>query len=258
MDILQQLQRDLEGYLNAATPGTKLAVMQYVPVYVVRPRVTAAGELEDAVMITTAIEQALAGLQSKGGKAGLAVVLLMPEAAVPGELERIAGPFLEIEVVVRVIEEPLVNMSPDGVQIPCEQLAADLLACLHLWKPGALLRELRGSGKKALASVSLPDKPQQLAYDVTLLTRYQVPPLNSVEPVTISRSGALPTVTATLACADGGAAIYYTTDGSFPSANNEHAELYAAPVVITAACTIRAVAYLSGGLPSSVAEHTIS
>lgn len=258
MDILQQLQRDLEGYLNAATTGTKLAVMQYVPVYVFRPRVTAAGEVEDAVMITSAIESALAGLQSKGGKAGLAVVLLMPEAGVPSDLDRLAGPFLDIEVVARVIEEPLVNMSDDGVQVSCEQLAADLLAALHCWKPGAALRELRGAGKKALAPVTLPDKPGQLAYDVTLTTRYQVPPQNSVEPVIITAAGALPTVTVTLECGDAGAAIYYTTDGSFPSAANAEATLYTTPFAVASAATVRAVAYLSGGLPSSVAEKTIS
>lgn len=258
MDILQQLQRDLEGYLNASTTGTKLAVMQYVPVYVFRPRVTAEGELEDAVMITSAIESALAGLQSKGGKAGLAVVILMPEAGVASELAKVKKPYLDIEVVVRVIEEPLVNMSDSGVQISCEQLALDLLSCLHCWKPGGSLRELRGAGKKAIAPVTLPDKPQQLAYDVTLTTSFFTEVQDAVDPVLITVAGALPTVTVTLACPDGAAAIYYTTDGSFPSANNSEATLYTAPFVVAAAATVRAVAYLSGGLPSNVTEKAIA
>jgi hypothetical protein len=63
--------------------------------------------------------------------------------------------------------------------------------------------------------------------------------------------GALP-VTVTIT-AELDAQIYYTTDGSYPSADNDEATLYSAPVEITEATTLRAVAYRTGMQPSNVA-----
>lgn len=61
----------------------------------------------------------------------------------------------------------------------------------------------------------------------------------------------------TLSCETGGAKIYYTTDGGEPS---EGSNLYSAPIPVTEAVTIKAIATKEGMNPSAVLEsaYTIS
>lgn len=61
--------------------------------------------------------------------------------------------------------------------------------------------------------------------------------------------------TVTIACATEGATIYYTTDGTDPSASSTSTE-YTAPIAIDKAMTIKAIAYMEGKTPSSVATAT--
>lgn len=56
----------------------------------------------------------------------------------------------------------------------------------------------------------------------------------------------------TITCATSGATIYYTTDGSVPSASSTQ---YSAPVDITSACTLMAIA-IKSGVSSEVASAT--
>lgn len=59
----------------------------------------------------------------------------------------------------------------------------------------------------------------------------------------------------TMSCATTGAAIYYTTDGTYPSAQNSTATLYTAPTTISG--TINAVAYKANCIASNVTQTTI-
>jgi len=61
-----------------------------------------------------------------------------------------------------------------------------------------------------------------------------------------------------LTCSTFGAAIYYTTDGSYPGAGNAAATLYTAPFALPEAGTvIRAAAYSEALNPSDVIEMTV-
>jgi hypothetical protein len=60
-------------------------------------------------------------------------------------------------------------------------------------------------------------------------------------------------VTVTLTCATAGVAIWYTLNDSYPSPLNPAATLYAAPVQVTTAAALRAVAYKSGNIASDSA-----
>jgi hypothetical protein len=76
-------------------------------------------------------------------------------------------------------------------------------------------------------------------------------PLTKVAPVTITNA----TGSITLACGTSGAAIYYTTDGTFPYFGNANATLYGTPFATPATGTlIRAAAYKTGSVGSNVAE----
>jgi Tol biopolymer transport system component len=60
----------------------------------------------------------------------------------------------------------------------------------------------------------------------------------------------------TLTCATDGATIYYTTDGSVPTALGS--AVYSAPIPLTATTTVKAFAVKSGSLDSSVATATFT
>jgi len=61
--------------------------------------------------------------------------------------------------------------------------------------------------------------------------------------------------TVTLSCATPGASIRYTTDGTQPSASST---LYTAPITATLPETVRAIAFVTGDVPSPVASSSYS
>jgi hypothetical protein len=76
-------------------------------------------------------------------------------------------------------------------------------------------------------------------------------------PLITPDSGASPQ-SVTLTTATGGASIYYTTDGSFPSDQNEEATLYTGAIAIAEPTTIRAAAQKTGMQQSGIAEATFT
>ena len=82
--------------------------------------------------------------------------------------------------------------------------------------------------------------------------------------------GTIPTVAAflwhqetalTYSCATDGAAIWYTSDGSYPSPSNPAAALYAGPIILLAADTgktFRAAGYAAGTNPGNVLELIVT
>jgi hypothetical protein len=258
MDILQRLQHDVRDLLNTAVAGTKLAHYQHIPVHVMRPRVNADGDLEDAVMISTAIDQALAGLTEKNGKNGMAAIVMMPDVGVPAELQRVRGPMVQISLTVRLIEDPLVNMSPTGTRVSVEEVAKDTLAVLHGWNPGRMQHELRARERGAMVEIGLKDKPNCVCWDVQLVSQYHIQPSPAADAPEIALAGELPALTVTLTAPDVGAQIFYTLDGSLPFAGSAAASLYEAPFLVSAAATVRTAAYLTNHLPSNVTEVDIA
>lgn len=77
--------------------------------------------------------------------------------------------------------------------------------------------------------------------------------LTAATPV-ISMSYVTGKTTATITCATADATVYYTTDGSEPTASSS---VYSAPIDFTAACTIKALAIKSGYTNSAVATAAI-
>jgi hypothetical protein len=69
-----------------------------------------------------------------------------------------------------------------------------------------------------------------------------------------------PPLTLTLACATGGASIYYTIDGSFPGPGNSTgtATLYSGPFTVEAGTAVAFKAYLAGARGSGVEQYTIN
>ena len=120
--ILQQLQEDIAARLGANSAFT------YVPITVVNPL-----DEDEATLIQTRIDEQLSGYITKAGKAGLACLVLVPELTARNP--DLPGPQLDAEIIIRVIENPLVNRGADGVQVTPEEQAMTVLGLLHLWSP---------------------------------------------------------------------------------------------------------------------------
>jgi len=214
-------------------------------VFVMRPR-----QAVSAMQIQELINNSLAGVASGNG---IAIEVLMPSIERADE----AGGILLFEphTIVRVKENADINMGSQGSQIPCEEIALRVCATLEGFLPqgyGAAL-SIR---KEAI--VPCKDLPGLVAYDVCVRGRFAMPaPLKAVLP----RISGDPAAVA-LATATEGAAIYYTTDESYPwagtLANPGTGTVYTGPFPTTPGTKIRAAAFLAGLQGSDVAFATIN
>lgn len=208
--------------------------------------------LEEKGVTEADIAQALAGLNpSFSGKIGACVVVLMPE--LEPETPNLPGPCYDIALTVQVIEQPLVNRGAGGSGLTASQLALRVRQLFHHFFTGD------GSVYNFTRQAPLPADPGNTSLGVRFGRSSGDPQAPEVSSPAIATSGEGP-VEITLTTPTAGAAIYYTLDGSYPGSANTAAILYAAPVTVTTACTLRASAELAGLLPSSlsVAEITIA
>jgi hypothetical protein len=232
MDFLQRSQRDLAAILEDE------ADFADVPVFIARPR-----DEGDAMQIMQALNDALMGITTKNDKAGLAVMVMMPDVEMPNANSL----SLRMECVfsIRVREMPMINEGENGAGISAEQCALNILKALHQRSAG-------GSpfypDKKAVREVS--GDAAGLTYDVVFRRDATEAKRTFVTLPTLSLEGD----TLTMACTTSGAAIRYTTDGSFP---NKAATLYSAPVDVgslPSGTLIRAAAYKDGLSGSDVGQ----
>lgn len=235
MDELRLLQTDAALKLAAE------AAFQYVPVSLYRPR-----DSQEAAQIQTTLDQSLAGLTSKNGKAGLAVLVFMPEAETPEP--NTPGPRLSLLLTLRVYENVLINEGASGTQITAEQCALNILASLHHWTRG---HQTLVSDRKAIKSVD--DKSGRNVYDVTLRQDAAPPRLTKVTAPVITEDE----INITITCATAGAAIYYTQDGTSPAPGNTGATLYSAPFEPVSQALIRAAAFFDGYGGSAISERQL-
>ncbi|WP_075088565.1 FN3 associated domain-containing protein [Verrucomicrobium spinosum] len=235
MNILQQLQLDVGGYL-----GT-LGQYQYVPITVVRPRDAGA-----ATLIQTNINNAGGDAQEErqGRHCGHGA-----DASAGVPVDKVKG-FLRIELTVRIIENPLVNEGAEGTHVPAEQLALDTLMYLHGWDAGRK-HEFRGDESNAVRAANIVGK---VAYDVTVYCYHGADNAQQVAvPVMTVGGGDI-----TLTCAAASAEIWYTLDGSFPGPSNAEAVEYEAAFASVPGAVLRAAAYKGGNAPSDVLERILS
>lgn len=231
-DTLLQDQLDIAGCLEAD------AFFSDVPVLVQRKGVTESD-----------IEVALSTLNEKAGKMGALLVVLMP--ALQPDSPDAPGPRYRIIATVQVIEQPLFNLGDDGTGKSAEQISERVRQLLHhvsfgrggVWTFAGMEPVEQGEGKIAYGV-----RVSRLAGDSTG-ARIPTP--------TITAAGTAPT-TATITCADTAAALWYTTDGSYPWPGNPTATLYTAQVTLTAAATLRSVAYRADYQASNTATLTVA
>ena len=238
-DYLQQLQDDIWGILTN-DPG-----FEFVPVYRSRTPLEKddAGEpiVGQSAMIEEQIEQTLAGLAFKDGKCGIVAIVMLPDVR-PESIES-RGPALEFAPIIRIIEDRLFNEGTTGTGISASRLALHTIQVLHR-RSIAGSNTLAVDGDKMFAEISLPD--DRKAIEVRLKVTQSSGLLLKVDRPVIAVAADILTLT----CPTADAAIWWTTDGTWPGPANPTANLYDQPVQITGITAIRAAAYLPIRQPS--------
>lgn len=235
----QRLQLDLFGRLSADAYFSDLEVS------LVRPR-----DKLGFTQIYELIDQILGGIRKKAGKAGASVQVLMPAS---DQLDpNVGGPRLDTLIIVRIQEMVVINMGPVGTLKTAEDIAERVIQLGHHFIPAG--------GNVLVFSDMMPTDAfdPKVTIDVSFAVKTGLVSLAKVaRPVIAPASGAAPQEI-TITCATVGAAIYYTTDGSYPSSANATATLYAAPFTQATAATIRAAAQLTNFQQSDIATVTLT
>lgn len=200
--------------------------------------------------ILAAIEKSIGPMKAKGGKSGTCVVVMSPVAS--DEAGDIPLACLQPIMTVRVLENPLINNSGVGTK---KEALSTAKRVVMLFKHFSI---------QGVCTALIPDKPTivpvadpvaSVAYEVRFKTRDDSP--DSAPKVAgvkiVNASGEV-----TLTCATEGAAIYYTTDESYPWSGNDEATLYSAPFSVTTPLTVRAGAYKAGSFASNISSSVFS
>lgn len=181
-------------------------------------------------------------------KQGLGIVVL--QAEIDKAERNQPGPPLRAVVSIQVIESVIINRGASGTAIKASTAALRVLNALHHQRVGN--RQLYAE-KNPVEPLPMPEG--LVSYTVTLYseanggtTTGRVRQLQ----FSLDENGDLVIESATA-----GAAIYYTTDGSFPGASNAEAILYDGAIEITDNMTLRACAFLSPLLPSDISEVVV-
>ena len=232
---LLQAQLDIEARLNA------VAYFADVPVYAVRTQSQA-----------SKFKEALGPVQTKsGGKSGVAVSIAMPELRTPNA--NLPGPQGNVRMLCRVIENPIVNNGVNGIGKDAESVAIEVARALHHF----VLHGSLGTISSAEDTVRPDDRlitQGLVAYEVPLVAKYGIAPATKCATPTLTQDGALITMATTTAAAS----IYYTTDGSYPSAANG-ATAYTAPFNLAVGnTTLRFAAEKAGLHPSDVQQAAVT
>lgn len=158
------------------------------------------------------IETALSVLNEQGGKVGACVVVMMPKVEVPNPDP--AGPRLEVEICVRVLEMPAMNLDPQiGSLLPAEEIALNVMHILHGRRFTQNISQLYSSSRAAEA-VNIDEAT--VCYDVFFKCRFGLAaPARVQTPVILGDASAVQ-----IGCNTPAATIYYTLDGSFPWEGN--------------------------------------
>ncbi len=231
-DPLIQLQEDTTAKLNAE------AFFNTITVVSVRKL-----QIESELAITNPYQT------EKNGKLGVGVLVGLPTLHV--DRPNLPGPELIVVLPLRVQEQPTINMdATQGTLKSAEDVAIKLSRLLH----GFQLEGLCGLYADKDTIVPNTEFPGLVTYDVRLKGTLEQPVEPKVTDAQISENNLMVTFTNTLA----GAEIYYTTDGSYPSALNAVATHYTVPFTVTSGTVIRWAAYKDGYNSSNCLQATIT
>lgn len=239
MNELEQLQTDVESLLlGVESACAEDAPLQYAAVSMVRPRTD-----KEALDIRTRLDKMMGGLVGRQGKAGISIIVGMPEIGrVEPNVRAIKG---TVTLTVEVIENVMVNMGDKGTGRGAEDFALAVAEVLQHqvfapWSP------LRVTGVPAVVAAV---KQGNVVYDVELATDLNRALRAQCALPSLAQEGA----EITLTTATEGAVIWWTLDGSYPGPGNELARRYGAAFDLASGThRLRVAAHKAGMVPSVV------
>jgi hypothetical protein len=234
-DFLERAQTDLEAALRSD------ASLADVPVLVARKGV-----------IANDVAERLGLVSGGNGKSGLALIVRMPTVEVT--VADASGPPLTVRAEVEVRENPVLNGGLSGFGTSAERIALRLLKLLHGYRPG-----LSGGGELRADSPAIKPLETGSASQVGYILRLKLDgnpgqQTRWTTPALVVTGGASGPWQLSAAGAPGGAALYYTIDGSFPWAGNAAAAIYSGPVTLSEGGVVRAAVHGEGRSVSHVVE----
>lgn len=238
MDSLALIQTDVAARLNSDAWFTDITVLE-----------------ERKGDIQSNIDRALGGLVAKASKIGTFIVV----AAVVARVSSADAPgphFDDTEFIVTVLENPTLNNGATGTEKAAIDTAARVCQVLHHYRPEGIAQTLY-CDRQAIEP-DAPPKDGWIAYRCRIRAAANLQADAKVVTPAISPDGQAAPQTVTITCATSGAAIYYTTDDSYPWSGNAGATLYSAPFNQAAAASIRAVAYKVNMIPSDSALANVT
>lgn len=178
--------------------------------------------------------------QGDTGKSGAAVIVLAPR--IDRALANNPGPLFDAVVTCQVIVNPLVNDdATNGTLLKADEIALAILHSLHQLKLGGLAGMLLPDSDAIAPAAEFLDQGMD-AFNVTLRLATGLEGGDRAGQPSIGGTSAAVTLTS----ATSGAAIYYTTDGTYPGSGNSDATLYTGAFAVDAGTTVRAAAQKTG------------
>lgn len=227
MDDLELDQEDFKALLDGDATFSAVSVLK-----------------EEKGDIEADILQGLGTLNEKAGKIGAVAVVLQPvELATDPNTP---NPEHRVRFSVQVFDQPLFNAGADGSGKDIWQLARRIRQLCHR----------RDFGRGLYSWLSTEDAPQadpgRRSRVVTFEKLIQEESITRLgRPLVEPEEGGVAPQNVTITPPDG-ATVRYTLDGSYPT--EAAGTLYSEPFAVAAACTLRAVAYKAGAVPSNVTQ----
>ena len=226
MNPIEQLQADVFGYLRADDFFAHVNMVR-----VSEQQIQSDIESQKALFVNTS------------GKKGASIAVHLPSGHPVAD--NVEGPQLELRIEVFVTVRKLLNESATGTGIAEGALITRVLQDLHLL----------GLGACAVLTDSPAFEPFFKDSGIMvhrLVFRQQV---NLPTVTRVARPAMSVDASVTLTCPTAGAAIHYTTDGTFPGLD---ATAYSAPFTKPATGTLlRVVAHKAGLAPSMITQRSI-
>jgi hypothetical protein len=199
------------------------------------------------LIVQSLADQAVSIWTDRSGlhKSGTAIEVRLP--AIRAKYPNVPGPQLQLEMTIRIFEDPAQNTSG----LTAESIGMEVLRWLDGVALDGDIQLTADSRDRALKPVY--EYPDRYTYDAIFVSEFpQDHTARVASPVTTDDNSG----NVTLTCADPAAAIYCTTDGTMPLIGNP-AQLYTAPFVVGPGTIIRSVAWKPGLLPSFIQHDTI-